>query len=479
MNDHGYSLTKTDNGDVILVGTGYYENNTGHHGLADIYAIRIDSFGNVVWKKYYGGSDTDNGFDIVKGMGDEYVITGQSDSNDGDVTGNEGYYDIWVFKINGSGDIIWQKTFGGDNWEISKGIDKTSDGNFVIVGETNSDNGDLLGSNLHKFYGRIIGTDIWVIKIDTNGNIIWQTCLGGTEYERGAAIHASSSGNLYVTGHSDSYDGDLNWTYGSNDAWVVKLNENGNILWQKQIGGWSDDIPQGIAESASGDVVVTGYTFSPSVFSVENHGYGYGDCFISKLDKNNGNVLWTKLLGGTWHEEGFKISLCPDGELLLMATSNSTDGDVVGGFREVGIMRNSGAWLIKMAENGDITWQKPFGSNNNYNQIGKAIFTNSQEFVFYLYDSFVDEDGIRKNSGTSVVSFSFKNCPNQIALLTTSENLTQNINPVLKSKNTIKLSNTFDSDINVSFSAGKSIFINPGVVIKQGAVFKADIQECQ
>lgn len=472
--DEGSTFELADNGDIILVGNG-----TGSNGGNDIFIIRIDSLGNEIWKKYYGGSQSDNGYDIVSSGNDEYIIVGNSDSIDGDLNENKGFYDTWIFKINGLGNIIWQKSFGGSGWETSRGIDKTNDGGFIIVGETNSDDGDLLGVGIHKSYGRINGTDIWVIKISNSGSIVWQKCLGGTDYERGRDVYVSTNGSIYIAGYSDSYDGDLNYNYGLNDGWVVKMNANGDLLWQTPIGGLINDVLQGVTENAVGDIVVIGYTFSPNIQSALNHSSNDSDCFVAKLNSNTGSIQWVKLFGGSRHEEGFKITLCPDGDLLVLANTNSNDGDCKGNYYGNLPYWFPGSWVVKISNEGNIIWQKPLGCSTKTNQIEKAIFIDTKTFYCLINDDYKDENGIVWDGGISLTKFTTQHCPEQISFLTTSDNLTQNIGSYTEAKKTIKLSNTFGNDSKVNFSAGNSILLNPGVEINTGAVFKAEIKNCQ
>jgi hypothetical protein len=137
----------TDDGGFIVFGyTGSNDGDvSGNKGYQDYWAVKIDSFGNIQWQKCFGGTENDNGSNILQTSDGNYLMTGSSISNDGDVSGNNGYKDIWIVKLNLFGMISWQKTFGGSSWEYCRGIWQTNDGGYILAGETYSNDGDVTG----------------------------------------------------------------------------------------------------------------------------------------------------------------------------------------------------------------------------------------------------------------------------------------------------------------------------------------------
>ncbi|MDN5355316.1 MAG: hypothetical protein PWQ43_258 [Rikenellaceae bacterium] len=144
-------------------------------------------------------------------------MAGGTWSNDGDMSGNHGGYDALVVKLNSSGNIEWQKCLGGTDNDFANSIQQSSDGGFIVAGETKSNDGDVSGN--HGVY------DYWVVKLNSSGDIEWQKCLGGTDYDYAYSIHQTSDGGFIVAGNTASNDGDVSGNHGASDAWVVKLNK--------------------------------------------------------------------------------------------------------------------------------------------------------------------------------------------------------------------------------------------------------------
>ena len=212
-------------------------------------------------EKNYGGSNADNVFSIVTDGNGGYIFAGYSSSTDGDAKGNSGGLpDYWIVKIDAMGNKQWHKTYGGSGVEWALDIVKTTDG-YVIIGKSSSNDGDVTGQ-----HG---GFDAWVLKIDDNGNKMWQKTFGGSDYDYGQAILCANNGSLFIGVNAQSTNGSFSSSLGHMDAWVVKLDENGNDLGQKDLGGSGMDEIFGFAENnnhyclfgstSSSDGDMTGY----------------------------------------------------------------------------------------------------------------------------------------------------------------------------------------------------------------------------
>jgi len=176
----------------------------------------------IEWQKCLGGTSEDIANSIKQTSDGGFIVAGHAGSKDGDVWGNHGDYDYWVVKLNSSGGILWQKCLGGQDWDVAYSIQQTSDGGFIVAGYTESYYGDVWGN-----HG---GSDYWVVKLNSSGDIEWQKCLGGTYTDIAHSIQETSDGGFIVAGHAGSKDGDVSWNHGNYDAWVVKLtNEPGRI----------------------------------------------------------------------------------------------------------------------------------------------------------------------------------------------------------------------------------------------------------
>jgi len=268
--DRGTSLVVTNDGGFFITGildvtasggAGNTKNNQFKHAGGDYWALKLDSQGTIEWSKYYGGSFTDSPFDAIQTTEGDFVIVGSSDSNDVDISNNIGAYDFWVVKISNSGTIIWEKNFGGTQIDEAHGIMDAGDGNYLIVGDTRSE--DVQISN------NLGAADLWLIKISPSGNLIWEKTLGGSNFDAGRSITKAVTNGFILAGNSRSLNGNLTSNSGQNDAWILKVDANGSVTNQKSIGGseidfcnsaieLDDQTIVGVGESSSndGDVLV-------------------------------------------------------------------------------------------------------------------------------------------------------------------------------------------------------------------------------
>jgi hypothetical protein len=196
-----------------------------------MWVVKLNPVGTIQWQQVLGGSDREESFSIRQTTDGGYILTGVTDSDTtGDVGPNHGGSDIWVVKLNPAGGIQWQKVLGGDAFESGRSIYPTTDGGYILTGVTDSDNNGDVGPN----HG---GSDIWVVKLFPTGDIQWQKVLGGNDVESGRSIQQTADGEYILTGFTDSdNNGDVGPNHGGSDIWVVKLNPTGTILWQKVLG---------------------------------------------------------------------------------------------------------------------------------------------------------------------------------------------------------------------------------------------------
>ena len=190
-----------------------------NHGVQDYWVIKLTSTGDVEWKKTYGGNSTDVGEEICQTNDGGYVMVGTGRYNTaGDITGHHGgLYDFWVAKINSAGDLIWQRALGGSSLDYGRSITLTSDGGCIAGGETLSNDGDV--SNLHSENYR----DAWVVKLNELGELVWQRTLGGTNDDVCFSIQQTADEGFVTAGYNWSNDGDATFSHGYNEFWIVKL----------------------------------------------------------------------------------------------------------------------------------------------------------------------------------------------------------------------------------------------------------------
>ena len=243
------------------------------HAGGDYWAVKLNSSGVREWSNYYGGSFTDTAYDAIQTQDNGYIIIGSSDSNDVDISNSKGGYDFWVVKISNTGSLVWEKTFGGSEIDEARAITSSNDGNYLIVGDTRSD--DL---NISQNAG---AADLWLIKITPEGTLLWEKTIGGTNFDVGRSVSKTQDNGFLISGSSRSSDGNLTTNKGLNDAWVLKIDSGGNIKWHKSIGGSETDFFYDSVELNDQTIVAVGNSNSSNEDINENK--GFTDLLILKL----------------------------------------------------------------------------------------------------------------------------------------------------------------------------------------------------
>lgn len=319
--DFAYSVHQTADSGYVVAGSSRSDDGdlTVNYGFSDCWLVKLDSGGDIEWQKSFGGT-VGEGMTSVKQTSDGgYVLAGWTLSVDGDVTGNHGGNDYWVVRLDSNGDLKWQKCFGGSNYDDAQSVQQTIDGGFVIAGTSFSNDGDVTANHGSR--------DYWVVKIDTIGNIIWQKSLGGTHDDYASAVKQTYDGGFVVAGRSASTNGDVTGNQGSDDYWIVKLDGNGNLEWQKSYGGTGSDRANSIEQAVDGGYLVAGHSNSNDGDVSGNHG-GW-DYWIVKLNEV-GDLQWQKSLGGTGDDRAMCVQSTNDESFVVSGYSSSNNGDVTG-----------------------------------------------------------------------------------------------------------------------------------------------------
>ena len=338
------AVQQTADGGYILAG-GSRSNDgdvTGHHGTntyTDYWVVKLDSTGGIQWQKSLGGSDKDEAWSIQQTIDLGYIVAGWSWSGDGDVIGNHaGAGDYWVVKLDSTGIIQWQKALGGMYGDAAWSVKQTADRGYIISGESNSIDGNVTGN--HGF------EDLWVVKLDSAGGIQWKKCFGGSQSEAGKTIQQTSDGGYIIAAWTQSTDGDVTGLHGFDfDYWIVKIDSAGGIQWQKSLGGSGSDGAWCVQQTFDGGYVVGGFSSSNDGDVTGHHGTTtLGDYWIVKLDAN-GNIQWQKSLGGTTDDESYFLQQTVDGGFILVGGAQSNDGDVTG---HHGTNQYNDFWIVKL-----------------------------------------------------------------------------------------------------------------------------------
>ncbi len=333
------AIQQTDDGGYIVSGYSNSNDNdvSGNHGGMDFWIVKLDNTGTIQWQKSLGGSGNDLSYSIQQTNDGGYISAGLSTSNDGDVSGNHGGNDYWIVKIDNGGVIQWQKSLGGTATDNANSIQQTSDNGYIIAGVTSSNDGDVTINNG--------GADYWVVKLDNNGIIQWQKSLGGTGGENAFEVQQTNDNEYIIAGYSGSNDGDVTGHHGTSsilDYWVVKLDNTGTIQWEQSYGGTDQDYGSGIQQTSDNGYVVTGYSQSTDGDITGNH--NSRDYWLLKLN-NLGGIQWQKSIGGTSGDDAFNTKQTSDGGYIVAGSSFSNDGDVTG---HHGATNTYDYWVVKL-----------------------------------------------------------------------------------------------------------------------------------
>jgi len=261
------------------------------------------------WSKTYGGTGSDKASMVQQTSDGGYIVAGNTDSF------GAGKRDMWVLKLDVSGNIQWQRTYGGSEDDEASSIQQTSDGGYIVAGYTSS-------SGAGK-------KDVWIVKLDKDGSVEWQRTYGGSEDDEAFSIHQAADGGYIVTGYTSSFGA------GKKDVWVLKLDKDGGVGWQKAYGGGGDDVAYSIQQTPGGGYILAG--------STESFGKGKKDMWALKLDES-GNVDWQKTYGEIGDDEAYSIQPTSDGKYIVAGWTSSYSTKVK-------------PWILRLDEDGTIEQQ--------------------------------------------------------------------------------------------------------------------------
>ena len=352
--------------------------------LDSIYVIAQKNPYNIEWSRCYGGSGFEYLFSTIYNTNSGQISVGYTSSNDGDVKGFHGQSDAWVLKSAINGTLDWQKCFGGTGIDEFRCVQKTNDGGFVFAGFSTSNDGDLTSN-----YGK---SDVWVVKTDYYGNIEWQKNYGGSDDEQAQYIQQTKDDGFIIVGWTYSYNGDVTGNHRrfgvvTEDAWVIKIDSIGNIEWQKCFGGSDDDGGTSILQTKDKGYIILAGTNSNDGDVNGNH--GNLDTWIVKID-SIGNIEWQKCYGGSLGDNAISFQITKDAGYIIAGGTSSNDGDVHGFHGG-----NGDAWVIKLDSIGNIEWQKCFGGTKS--DYANAVIQTEDEGYFLGGSTFSYDGDVNTN----------------------------------------------------------------------------------
>jgi uncharacterized delta-60 repeat protein len=304
--DEANSIQQTSDGGYIVAG------KTGSFGVGayDLWVLKLNNDGCVAWQKRYGGAAKANSIQQTTDGG--YIVAGSFGA---------GYTDFWVLKVNSDGTVSWQKRYGGASDDYATSIQQTSDGGYVVAGHTES-----FGAG---------GGDFWVLKLNSAGIISWEKTYGGRDYEGAESIQQTSDDGYIVAGVTHSFGA------GNYDFWVLKLNSDGTVSWQKTFGGTDYDWANSIQQTTDGGYILAGYA--------QSFGVGLYDFWVLKLN-SDGTLFWQKRYGGAFWDEASSIQQTSDGGYIVAGKTGSFGAGAYD------------LWVLKLKSDGTIPFNPASGA---------------------------------------------------------------------------------------------------------------------
>ena len=361
-------------------------------GSDDYWIVKTDAQYYKLWDKTFGGNGGDGLQNIVATSDGGWLLVGNSNSDiSGDKSENsKGSTDYWIIKVDNQGNKVWDKTFGGSGIDLVYSAIAVSDGGYLLGGFSESDaSGDKSENSLGS-------ADYWILRIDNQGNKLWDKTFGGSGGDGIRNLIATSDGGWLLFGNSDSdISGDKSEnSKGSGDYWVLKIDNRGNKIWDKTIGGSESDNLTFTILTADGGYLLAGYSHSNASGDKSENNRGNGDYWIVKLDAGF-NKVWDKTFGGSNSDSPNAISKTSDGGYLVGGTSNSN----ASGDKSENGKGSWDLWVVKIDAGGNQVWDKTLGGSNSDELASIILTAHGNHIASGSSDSNASEDKSENSKG--------------------------------------------------------------------------------
>lgn len=418
--DSGNKVVVDGSGNVYMTGdfTGTVDfdpsagtsNLTSAFNSVDIFVAKFDASGNLIWAKNMGGTSSDRSYDIaVDGSGNVYTTGWFYGTADFDPSASEanfasvGVTDIFISKLDASGNFQWAKSIGGSMDDYGFGIDVDNSGNIYVTGTFQSTVD--FDPNAGTLNLTSLGLDdIFVIKLDDSGNLTWAKRMGGSSDDVAFSVAVDGSGNVHTTGYfNGTADFDPNAgtallsSLGGWEVFVSKLDASGNYVWAKRVGGVSNDNCNDIGIDGSGNVCLVGWfqgtvDFDPNAGTTNLTSAGDADIFVLKLTAM-GNLVWAKRMGASGRDYGTGIAVDGSNNICTTGRFQSTvDFDPNAGTSNLTSAGDNDIFVSKLDESGNLVWAKRIGGTGADNGIGVAADGSGNVYTTGRFQSTVDFD---------------------------------------------------------------------------------------
>ncbi len=312
--DIANSIVRTPGNGYIILGSTLSNDGdvTGNKGQQDAWLISIDGDGNLQWQKTLGGSANDWQNNLKPAGDGNYLMSGWTASTDGDVAANNGEIDAWIVKVDATGTIVWEDTYGGSKDDIAYDATPVSDGGYIFTGKVASNDGDA--------QGRAAATPAaWIIKLNTAHQVGGKVYLGESDLDYGTVALEAANGDYVFAGGTSTSD-EFDDYHGGKDVFVCRLSGSGDVRWKKAYGGSLDEEPGDLVETDNGDFVFGG--FAMSIDGNLQGNLGAEDAWMMRLD-GEGSIKNTAILGGAKGDNIKKIKQLTDTHFAFVGRTGS------------------------------------------------------------------------------------------------------------------------------------------------------------
>ena len=358
--DQATAVVTTEDGAYMVVGSTY--SNDGHFaGLksttdADYFLMRVRPDGGVDWTKVYGGDDDELATGITKTSDGGYVLVGYSRSDNCFTGSNGGFHDYYILKVDTQGNEIWCQNFGYPGSDQAQNIIETREGDLMVTGFFDVSASGGQGNDDRENAGTLHGVgEYWGIKLDADGQFFWKRYFGGSNNDRSYNVMQTNDGGFVLIGSSESDDFDITDSKGSYDYWAVKLSAEGDLEWTRSFGGSEIDIAYDIATTLDGNFLIVGDARSNDQDVSTN--YGNADIWLVAIDPQ-GNLIWEKSLGGSMFDSAKDLLPMNDNLYCVTGSSRSNDVDVTTNNGE------NDAWTVVVDAQGTIIFEGAIGGSS-------------------------------------------------------------------------------------------------------------------
>lgn len=356
------ALQPTSDGGYIVGGTSdsdpAFKKNGNALGNADFWLVKTDFAGNRLWDKTFGGAGLETLHTLAQTTDGGFILGGSSQSGISETKSEEnlGSYDFWVIKTDAEGNKLWDKTLGGENYDFLYSVAQTPDGGFVVSGVSFSNAavaGSAAGQTAHYL----------IIKLDAAGNQVWTRKVENidAEAEEPFVMHLTADNGFILAGSLNN-DGKVSnlATKGASDFHLIKLDAAGNREWEHVYGSKNDEFLSSLQLTADGGYILGGISHSGKGDDKSDAGFGKGDFWIIKVDRN-GKKLWDKTFGGSDYDYLAALQQTDDEGYLLGGISRSGKS----GDKSQSASGRSDFWIVKLDANGNKVYEQAYGGSKD------------------------------------------------------------------------------------------------------------------